>query len=54
MYICAMRKNIDLPKNTISILNKLAKKERMKFKPYAERILINVANSVVIENKTTA
>lgn len=38
-----MRKNIDLPKDTVDILTRVAKRNRTKFKPLAETILIEKA-----------
>lgn len=38
-----VRKNIDLPKDTVAILDKLAVEGRMKTKPYMEVILIEYA-----------
>jgi hypothetical protein len=38
-----MRKNIDLPKETVDLLTRVAKKNRTRFKPFVELILIDKA-----------
>jgi len=39
------RKLIDIPGKELKILEKLAAKERMKVKPFLEKVLIEYANS---------
>jgi hypothetical protein len=43
MYICRMRKNIDLPTPTVNKLIKLAKKKRTKVKLLIESVVIEYA-----------
>lgn len=40
----SIRKNIDLPKETVAVLDKLAADGRMKTKPYMEVVLIEFAH----------
>lgn len=48
-----MRKNLDLPKDTVDILTRVAKKNRTRFKPLAETILIEKAASLYRTIKPT-
>lgn len=50
-----MRKNIDLPDKTIKQLERMAKSQRMKVKPFMEKLLIDtVAIEVIITRAKNA